>query len=621
MGVFGSLALGGGGDPEAVRVLLERELGYNVFTYGAVGNGSHDDHAAIQRTIDAACEASSVRGLGGVVKLPPYLYKSTRRFLVWADNVRIEGSMQQGTRIQFARDAAYDEFGFLFEQEALGPLQNCGLSHIELRAATDTAVVKYAVDVHGARHFTMHHVTVVGWEDATKASTALRVRGWDNNLFYRLNLNANIPVRIARNDDGTLQVIGSGELDDTKDIDHSDFLRCNFVADNEDKIGVLFEDAVVWRNLSFTRIAMVHGGFYGVDVTEPRRRRTNLAFEKIRFEGFAETDGSVTGKASVYFRLHPNGKLRDLYMENVLLAEGRDDRYGTTGANWNGIDTEGVINKVLSSVTYDGEGTGVSCDGPSPVITGGSHRLVHTDNGIAKPTNEAQWDQLGIPRPRSWWKFSTASGSQTDQQDAAVSGLADRNLAVSGSPTYQQFVDGWHDYHILYTEADGQGFRLNSGLTDFNPQDRSVAWYQSIKFPVGWVPGGDRVLITLGSSAQTAGNGPNVYINASGQIETFAGDTVVASTGTYLDSDVGILAAYNRTAGSWLVWVALWGSPDIELITGTYNASVGSVNQKGFGGETGFFNSGGAQDFGAMWLNADAESLDASTLRAMGWGL
>lgn len=602
-----------------MRVLLEREVGFNVFSYGATGNGTVDDHAAIQRAIDAACLASSANGYGGVVKLPPFVYRSRRRFHVYEDGVRLEGSVRGGTRIQFALNPDYNEFGVLFESADLSPLQNCGMSYLELRAASDTTIVKYAVDLHGCRQFEMKNVNVAGWSDTTDASAALRIRGWDNLGFSKLSLNASVPVIIAANDDGSLGTIGSGFLDTTKDIDHCSFWRCNLVADNDDKIGVDFSNAVI-RNVTFDGIAMVHGGVYCVDTVEPRRRSTNLALKNIRFEGFAETDGSVVGKAAVYIRRHDNAKLRDLYMSNVLLAEGRDDRYGTTGANWNGIDTEGVISKVLVSVAYDGEATGVSCDGAAPVITGGNHRLVHTDNGIAKPCTEAQWDQLGIPRPRSWWKFSTASGNQTDQQDAAVSGVADRNLSVNGSPAYRQLVTGYSDYHIVYTEADGQRFGLNSGLTDFNPQDRSAAWYQPIKFPTLWVPGGDRILITLGSSAQTAGNGPNVYINASGQIETFAGDTVVASTGTYLGEHVGILPVYNRTAGTWLVHVAVWGSRDIETITGTYNASVGSVNQKGFGGETGFINSAGAQDFGAMWFNADAESLNADTLRAMGWG-
>lgn len=608
--------------PEALRVLLEREIGFNVFSYGTAGDGTVDDHAALQRAIDAACTASSVNGFGAVVKLPPYVYKCSRRLWVWADNVRIEGSVTKGARIQFDPDPAYDEVGFLFEEEGLNPLQHCGLSFLELRATADTSLVKVLVDVHGARQFTMHHVSTAGCTDTTNSSTSLRVRGWDNNLFYRLALTSDIPLRIGKNDDGVLGAIGSGYLDTTKDLDHTHFIRCNYVADNEDKIAVLFEDGVVHRNVTFDGAAMVHGGFYSVDVTEPRRRSTNLALKNVRFEGFAETDGSVVGKASVYFRRHANGKLRDLYMSNCLLAEGRDDRYGTTGANWNGIDTEGVINKVLNSVTYDGEATPVSCDGSSPVITGGNYRLVHTDNGIAKPCTEAQWDILAVARPRSWWKYSTASGNQTDQQDAAVSGLADRNLAVNGSPTYQQFVDGWHDYHILYTEAADQRFGLNSGLTDFNPQDRSAAWYMSIKFPSGWTPGGDRILINLGTCAQTAGNGPNVYITSDGTLDIFAGDTVVSGTRDYRGQDVGILASYNRTASSWIVWVAQWGSTTIETITGTYDATVGSSNQKGFGAESGSFtNSAGAQDFGAMWFNSDAESLSADTLRAMGWGI
>jgi len=596
-----------------MRVLLERELGFNVFTYGAVGDGLIDDHAAIQRAIDAACEASSVNGYGGVVRFPPFLYKSTRRWHVWADNVRIEGSVTRGTRFQYVPDPLYNEPGlFLFEAADPGPLLHCGISNMEIRAAQDTALVKYAVDLHGTREFEMHNVRVQSWSDTTKSSSALRVRGWDSLLFRMLSLTADIPVRISSNAD----------LDDNKDIDHATFFRCTFGADNTSKIAFLVEDGVVFRNLTLDGIAFVQGGFYCVDTTAPRRMSTNLAIRNARFEGFSETSGTAVGTYAIDIRRHANGKLRGIDVHNALLGEGAEARYDgfSGGVAWNGARVNGVWRSTLTEVTYAGEGTPVTYDGRAPTITGG--QLTAQDNGKAKPAVEAQWDQLGIARPRSWWKFSGASGNPSDQQDATVSGLPDRSLVANGGPLYQQLVNGSKDYHNGFTEATDQRFGLNSGLTDFNPNDRSAAWYASYKFSSGWTPGGDRVLINLGAAGLAGALGPVVYIATDGTLKTYAGNTVVSGSRDYRNKSIGLLPVYNRTAGTWTIYVGMDGSLTIETITGTYGAAVGSVNQKGFGAESASFTSALAFiDFGAMWFNADAEGLSAATLRAMGWGV
>lgn len=570
-----------------------------------------DDTTAIEGALAKVAEE------GGVLYFPPGVYKVTRTLRITEDGIKVGGACKRSTRLQFTPSALYPTC-FLLESADGSPLQHVVLEDLEIRAASDTSFVKYAIDMHGARHCVVRNVIVQGWEDTTRASVALRIRGWDNLMFQNLSLTANYPVVIAKNDDGTLGTIGSGYLDSTKDLDHANFLRCNLVADNAGKIAVKVEDAVVYRNVTFDGIAFVHGGFYNVDTTAPRRRSTNLAFYNIRCEGFAETTGSVVGVYAIDIRRHGAGKLRNVLVQNMLLAEGRDDAYGTTAANWNGARFEGVWHKELVGVTYSGQATPLTYDGAAPLITGG--QWSEGDNGKLKPAVEAQWDQVGVPRPRSWWTFASASGNHTDQQDAAVSGLADRTMFANGTPLYQQLVENWSSYHVKYTEADGQRFGLNSGLTDFNPNDRSAAWMGWFKFPSAWVPGGDRVLINLGSCAQAGAAGPNVYITPDGTLDIYAGSTVVSGTRSYLGKDVAILAVYNRTAGTWVVYVAMDNSDVIETITGTYAAAVGSVNQKGFGAEAGFFNSAAYQDFGAMWFNADAESLGAQTLRAMNWG-
>lgn len=65
---------------------------FNVQKYGTVGDGTHDDTAAIQAAINAA------QGFGGgVVVLPPGKYKVTSTLSVTASNVKLQGFGQGAT--------------------------------------------------------------------------------------------------------------------------------------------------------------------------------------------------------------------------------------------------------------------------------------------------------------------------------------------------------------------------------------------------------------------------------------------------------------------------------------------------------------------------------------------
>ncbi len=64
---------------------------FHVRDYGAVGNGSADDAAAIQAAIDAAAAAG-----GGVVRLGPKRYRVTAAELVVKENVCLEGPLFPG---------------------------------------------------------------------------------------------------------------------------------------------------------------------------------------------------------------------------------------------------------------------------------------------------------------------------------------------------------------------------------------------------------------------------------------------------------------------------------------------------------------------------------------------
>ena len=60
---------------------------FNVRAFGAVGDGVHDDTAAIQAAIDAASA-----GLGGVVYLPPGGYRTSAPLTLPTDSISLVGA-------------------------------------------------------------------------------------------------------------------------------------------------------------------------------------------------------------------------------------------------------------------------------------------------------------------------------------------------------------------------------------------------------------------------------------------------------------------------------------------------------------------------------------------------
>ncbi len=608
-----------------MRVLLEREQGFNVFTYGAVGNGSIDDYGAIQKAIDAACTAAQ-KGYGGVVVLPPFLYKWTRTLVVYESGVRVAGATRNGTRMQFNPDSILyptAATGWLFEAGG-SPILYSGLTDIELRAAQDTTRVKTMVDVHGARHFSMRRVVIANCADTSRTSQGLRIRGWDASTYRELKITANYPIVIAKNDDGTDGVIGSGYLNQNHDLDHAWFSNMELVADNVHKIAIHYEDAVVHRFNHWRNIAMVQGGIRMFDATAGRRRSIGFSFARARFEGFAETAGSVAGLYAIDIRKHTNSKLVSAKLQNILLGTDDDDRFNvenganTSAATWNGLRSNGVLRTNCDNVQYAGAETPLTYDGE--LIESGCQWTAE-DNGWAVPDSEDQWVVLNWPIPRSWWRFAADSnGNFGDRQNDNVSGLPDRILGFNGSPLYQQLVDGWQGWHAGFTEAVAERFGLNTTLTDFNPNDRSAAWLSYWTFPSGWTPGGDRVLNTLGSADLAAGGGPVVYITADGTLKTFAGFATAVGSRDYRGKSIALLAVYDRNAGSWLVHVGMKGSAEIETIVGSYDPVVGNSNRKGFGAPDTFTSPLAFIRFGAMFFDANAESLTADSLLALGVG-
>jgi hypothetical protein len=148
--------------------------------FGAVGDGSTDDHAAIQSAINACASAG-----GGVVYLPAGDYVSTMFLRVDSHGVSIRGDgpgsgwytgshlAQHGTRIRFTISNPLHALGLTFGDPATVSLNHCGLRDICL-TSTDGSV-DTLLEVDSCRNFLGENVSLYHNKCKTDGAVALSV--------------------------------------------------------------------------------------------------------------------------------------------------------------------------------------------------------------------------------------------------------------------------------------------------------------------------------------------------------------------------------------------------------------------------------------------------------------
>ena len=366
----------------------------------------------------------------------------------------------------------------------------------------------------------------------------------------------------------------------------------------------------------------ISGAAFAGAAVEPRRASNHWDLAAGRTEGIMNASASTF---AVRVERHENGRLRELTIEDHLLAEGSDARrvVETGGGSylastWSGIRATGVERVILNGgVRYAGNGTPLEVDDDCLVETSPVADLVASDNNRRFPEIDEQWDFLGVSRLRSWWLMQ----EPTQGEDIADEQRADANnyaLDATGStpPTYAQLLDGWRGLWIQFTDGfNDQRLRLNSSANELNPAAFSVAATGIWLFTAA--PAGNRDLCNLAGDS----NGPILRLNTSGQLFIRAnGVSGSASTLTYTDGQPFIFwLAHNRTLETLTCWLTKFDGSR-ELITGTYFDSPGNNVNKGFGPHSTPADSpAGWLRFGGWALDAAARQNGYDVFRALGW--
>jgi hypothetical protein len=241
----------------------------SVKDFGAVGDNTADDTAAIQAAID------SVAGQIGIY-FPDGDYKITSKILVNKDRVMFCGN-GNSSRINFVPTAD----GICFELDkgpgAVFSVVQCTLKDIAFYS-TDTTYSKTALRLVDVSELIVDNVQTISphWRGGASGSIFAHILSRDTSSFKNLNVFADRPIVISPDPDAS--IIG---------IDHFNFHNCylgNVFGSAYPLIEI--EEGVIVTQLTFTGYqAWVGGagGFKWVDTTTAAACN-QLTFENVRYE-------------------------------------------------------------------------------------------------------------------------------------------------------------------------------------------------------------------------------------------------------------------------------------------------------------------------------------------------
>lgn len=126
--------------PSGLLIQQRAAMVYNVKDYGATGNGTTDDTATVQATINAATA-------GGTIYFPPGTYRITATLTVTVAGVRLAGAGRQATVISI--DTGLTPSGVNTGTVLGGAItftqaDYCGIEHLTIRGANTSTVTSNA---------------------------------------------------------------------------------------------------------------------------------------------------------------------------------------------------------------------------------------------------------------------------------------------------------------------------------------------------------------------------------------------------------------------------------------------------------------------------------------------
>jgi hypothetical protein len=292
----------GGAVPGTVHRKLAEYL--SVKDFGAAGDGVHDDTAAIQAAIDSVPQ--TIGREGGVVFFPAGVYEVTSEILISGIRVTLQGMGRYATHVRF-KPTIDNQTLFKFDRGAAGLSWQCAIRDMALVSSLDSGLTKTAIEIKDTSNMIIKDLIIAPWT-GNSDSVGLRVRGREAGLIDNLQITADRPLVIEKNDQNP-----------NNDIDHFHFSNlyllvtegvlqpCIFIEDGVDLQNVVFDGFQAWVLGTY--------GFYWKD-TQTTSVSLALAFKNVRTEQNTDPDGY-----SIY--IERNAKLQDLLIENMVADNGQ----------------------------------------------------------------------------------------------------------------------------------------------------------------------------------------------------------------------------------------------------------------------------------------------------------
>lgn len=318
-------------DVDNIPAATQYEAG-NVKAYGARGDNSTDDTAAINSAI-AACISSKAP-----IYFPAgtYLVTSTLTTIPGSLSVIGDGSLQ--TTIRFAPTANDTLFYISNGAERVAHFTMQGLRLY----SSDTTYTKIAIDAEDMSvcHFDdiyIHGtggtgaVSGIAWSGGT--SVGLRTSGREACSFYRMTIMADRPVHITANPNTA--------ANDGEDVDHWHFRDCYLGATSGNYI-IYVDDGLGVINLTFDGYQAWIGGDGGFRMKDTRAAPTvpsrHIAFYNVRGEQGFNTSG-------YWFNIVSTVPIQQLVFDNCLGSN------GTNGITINAVQRCSLRNTTMATTT------------------------------------------------------------------------------------------------------------------------------------------------------------------------------------------------------------------------------------------------------------------------------
>lgn len=295
--------------------------------WGAQGDGSTDDTAAIQKAILARKSPSANSG-GGCVKLLPGNYVCNSTIHINYDGTSLHGSGQRNTFLTFNPNTHYtaciDVRSYQSIANSVANTSQQQIFNVTVRDlyinSTDTANVKIGIHAFNLGTCFFDNITIrssatpsgddaARFGDSTHSSIGLLLQGRDFCGFRNMQISADKPIVFEQNPTAT-----RSQIEDADHFNFHDMYLQPYTQDasNTGNPSITFLNGVNVADLSFTGQQAYVGGTYGVYWYDTSATASSYAllWENVRVE--------QTNDANSYmFHIHHNAGINGLRFRNI----------------------------------------------------------------------------------------------------------------------------------------------------------------------------------------------------------------------------------------------------------------------------------------------------------------